>query len=69
MHIGSQLRSLDPYRRAIAALAEVGDFDVYDLGGGLAVPYVAGDGPSTRRSGSPAWSPRRGPSWGRARRW
>jgi diaminopimelate decarboxylase len=43
MHIGSQLRSLDPYRRAIAALAEVGDFDVYDLGGGLAVPYVDGD--------------------------
>jgi diaminopimelate decarboxylase len=43
MHIGSQLRSLEPYRRAIAALAEVGDFDVYDLGGGLAAPYVPGD--------------------------
>jgi diaminopimelate decarboxylase len=43
MHIGSQLHSLDPYRRAIAALAQVGDFDVYDLGGGLAAPYVPGD--------------------------
>ena len=43
MHIGSQIRSLDPYRRAIAALARVGDFDVYDLGGGLGVPYVPGD--------------------------
>jgi diaminopimelate decarboxylase len=43
MHIGSQLRSLEPYRRAIAALARVGDFEVYDLGGGLGVPYVAGD--------------------------
>jgi diaminopimelate decarboxylase len=43
MHIGSQLRSLDPYRRAVAALARVGDFDVYDLGGGLAVRYVPGD--------------------------
>jgi diaminopimelate decarboxylase len=43
MHIGSQLRSLDPYRRAIAALARVGDFEVYDLGGGLAVPYLHGD--------------------------
>ncbi len=43
MHIGSQLHSLDPYRRAIAALAEVGAFDVYDLGGGLGVPYVRGD--------------------------
>ena len=43
MHIGSQLRSLDPYRRAMAALAEVGEFEVYDLGGGLAVPYLPGD--------------------------
>jgi len=43
MHIGSQLRSLDPYRRAVAALAQVGEFEVYDLGGGLAVPYVPGD--------------------------
>jgi diaminopimelate decarboxylase len=43
MHIGSQLRSLDPYRRAVAALARVGDFDVYDLGGGLGVPYLPGD--------------------------
>jgi diaminopimelate decarboxylase len=43
MHIGSQLRSLDPFRRAIATLAEVGDFEVYDLGGGLGVPYVPGD--------------------------
>ncbi len=43
MHIGSQLRSLDPYRRAVAALARVGDFEVYDLGGGLGVNYVPGD--------------------------
>jgi diaminopimelate decarboxylase len=43
MHIGSQLRSLDPYRRAVAALARVGDFEVYDLGGGLGVPYLPGD--------------------------
>ena len=43
MHIGSQLRSLDPYRRAVAALARVGEFEVYDLGGGLGVPYLPGD--------------------------
>jgi diaminopimelate decarboxylase len=43
MHIGSQLRSLDPYRRAVAALARVGDFEIYDLGGGLGVPYLSGD--------------------------
>jgi diaminopimelate decarboxylase len=43
MHIGSQLHALDPFRRAIATLAQVGDFEVYDLGGGLGVPYVNGD--------------------------
>ena len=43
MHIGSQLHSLDPYRRAVAALARVGEFDVYDLGGGLGVPYLPDD--------------------------
>jgi diaminopimelate decarboxylase len=43
MHIGSQLRSLDPFRRAIASLAQVGDFDVYDLGGGLGVSYLPGE--------------------------
>jgi diaminopimelate decarboxylase len=41
MHIGSQLFDLAPYREAIAAIAALGDFDGYDLGGGLAVPYTA----------------------------
>src|SRR5215210_2879545 len=40
MHIGSQLFDLAPYREAIAAIAELGPFDEYDLGGGLAVPYT-----------------------------
>jgi diaminopimelate decarboxylase len=43
MHLGSQLFALEPYRRAIAALATLGDFETYDLGGGLGVPYTAGD--------------------------
>jgi diaminopimelate decarboxylase len=43
MHLGSQLFQLDPYRRAIRALASLGDFPVYDLGGGLGVPYTAAD--------------------------
>ena len=43
MHLGSQLFALDPYRRAIRALASLGEFEVYDLGGGLGVPYTAGD--------------------------
>ena len=43
MHLGSQLFSLEPFRRAIAALAGVGEFGVYDLGGGLGVPYTRED--------------------------
>jgi diaminopimelate decarboxylase len=40
LHLGSQLFSLDPFRAAIAAIADLGDFPVYDLGGGLAVAYT-----------------------------
>jgi diaminopimelate decarboxylase len=43
MHLGSQLFELEPYRRAIRALATLGDFGTYDLGGGLGVPYTADD--------------------------
>lgn len=41
MHIGSQLLSLDAYRPAVAAIAELGDFPTYDLGGGLGVAYTS----------------------------
>jgi len=40
MHIGSQLFDLEPWRLAVEALATLGDFDAYDLGGGLAVAYT-----------------------------
>jgi len=40
MHIGSQLHSVEPFRAAIAALAALGSFPVYDLGGGLGVAYT-----------------------------
>ena len=43
MHLGSQLFALEPYRRAIRALGGLGEFHTYDLGGGLGVPYTAGD--------------------------
>jgi len=39
-HIGSQLLDLEPFNRAIAALATLGDFDVYNLGGGLGIAYL-----------------------------
>src|SRR3984885_11464460 len=43
-HIGSQLLDLEPFRREVAELAELGDFDVWDLGGGLGARYT-GDQP------------------------
>jgi diaminopimelate decarboxylase len=44
-HIGSQLLSLEPFRRAVAAIAALGDFPVYNLGGGLGVAYTADQEP------------------------
>jgi diaminopimelate decarboxylase len=45
-HIGSQLLSLEPFRREVAELAKLGElvggFSIYDLGGGLGVQYVEG---------------------------
>jgi diaminopimelate decarboxylase len=40
MHLGSQLHSVEPFRAAIAAIAALGKFPVYDLGGGLGVAYT-----------------------------
>ena len=43
-HVGSQLLELEPFRREVAALAklgdEVGEFSIYDLGGGLGIAYT-----------------------------
>jgi diaminopimelate decarboxylase len=41
-HIGSQLLELHPFRREIEELAPLGDFPVWDLGGGLGVRYTSG---------------------------
>ena len=40
IHIGSQLFALEPFRAAIAAIAPLGEFPTYDLGGGLGVAYT-----------------------------
>jgi diaminopimelate decarboxylase len=42
-HIGSQITNLQQFEAEIAALATLGEFDVYDLGGGLGVRYEPGD--------------------------
>jgi diaminopimelate decarboxylase len=43
VHLGSQILHLEPYTEAIEAIAGLGAFDVYDLGGGLGVRYRRGD--------------------------
>jgi diaminopimelate decarboxylase len=45
MHIGSQLLELQPFRDAIEAVASLGDFGTYNLGGGLGVAYTADQEP------------------------
>jgi len=44
-HIGSQLLTLEPFRREAAALAQIGSFPVWDLGGGLGVAYTESQRP------------------------
>ncbi len=42
-HIGSQIYDLGQFEAEVAALATLGRFAVYDLGGGLGVRYVGSD--------------------------
>ncbi len=43
VHIGSQISDLAPFARAVEALGDLGEFDTYDLGGGLAARYTYAD--------------------------
>jgi diaminopimelate decarboxylase len=45
MHIGSQIFELESFRRAVEALATLGELEEYDLGGGLGVAYTSADEP------------------------
>jgi diaminopimelate decarboxylase len=44
-HIGSQLLELEPFRDAIQAISTLGEFPVYNIGGGLGVAYSASQQP------------------------
>jgi diaminopimelate decarboxylase len=44
-HIGSQLYDLEPFRAAVRTISELGEFPLYDLGGGLGVGYTAAQHP------------------------
>jgi diaminopimelate decarboxylase len=45
LHIGSQILSAEPYTRAVEAVAGLGEFSTYNLGGGLGVRYTYADEP------------------------
>jgi diaminopimelate decarboxylase len=44
-HIGSQLMDLEPFRAAVREIATLGDFPIYNLGGGLGAAYQADQHP------------------------
>ncbi len=44
-HIGSQLFDLEPFRAAVRTISELGEFQVYNLGGGLGAAYTAAQHP------------------------
>jgi diaminopimelate decarboxylase len=45
MHIGSQILTAQPYAEAIQAIATLGEFGTYNLGGGLGVRYTYTEDP------------------------
>jgi diaminopimelate decarboxylase len=47
VHVGSQILDLEPFAQAVEAVAELGEFAVYDLGGGLGSRYTYSDHPPT----------------------
>jgi diaminopimelate decarboxylase len=47
LHLGSQIMSTEPFVKSIEAIASLGEFSVYDLGGGLGVRYTYKDNPPT----------------------
>ena len=45
LHVGSQIMQSEPFVRSIEAIATLGEFPVYDLGGGLGARYTYADDP------------------------
>jgi diaminopimelate decarboxylase len=45
VHVGSQILDVEPFARSVAPLAALGEFPVYDLGGGLGARYTWSDHP------------------------
>jgi diaminopimelate decarboxylase len=47
VHVGSQILDVEPFARSVAPAAALGEFPVYDLGGGLGARYTYADDPPT----------------------
>jgi diaminopimelate decarboxylase len=45
VHIGSQILEVEPFAQSVAAVAALGEFPIYDLGGGLGARYTYDDRP------------------------
>ncbi|MFP5346980.1 MAG: diaminopimelate decarboxylase [Actinomycetes bacterium] len=45
VHVGSQILDVEPFAESVAPVARLGEFPVYDLGGGLGVRYTWSDDP------------------------
>jgi diaminopimelate decarboxylase len=45
VHVGSQILAVEPFARSVAPVAALGEFPVYDLGGGLGARYTYADEP------------------------
>ena len=45
VHIGSQIMDLEPFAESVGRVARLGDFALYDLGGGLGARYTWSDRP------------------------
>ena len=45
VHVGSQILDVEPFAQSVAPLAALGEFEIYDLGGGLGARYTYEDHP------------------------
>ncbi|WP_432875979.1 diaminopimelate decarboxylase [Kribbella sp. CA-245084] len=45
VHVGSQILDVEPFAESVAPVARLGEFEVYDLGGGLGARYTWADKP------------------------
>src|SRR5829696_486677 len=45
VHVGSQILDVEPFAASVAPVAALGEFEIYDLGGGLGARYSYADEP------------------------